>query len=1749
MAALACRLAAVFFCLPPGMRALAAGAQMLEGHVPRVTAELTPVGRLDAGRHLSLTIALPLRDTAGLAKLVRELSEPGSGSYRHYLTPGEFTARFGPTTEDYEAVAAFAQAHNLRVTRRYANRLVLDVDGAVGDIEKTLHVTMRVYEHPTEGRTFYAPDREPSLDLTAPIAHIGGLDNYELPRPRVKIGKMGAGSARSVVGKPEIGSGPGDTYMGGDFRNAYVPGVTLTGSGQAVGLLEFDGYTTADILYYENLAGLPDVPLNNELLDNFNGHPTNTDGPVEVSLDIEMAISMAPGLNEVIVYEAGPNGSWHDILNQMASDDTAKALSCSWYIPSGTEDPVADEIFQEMAAQGQSFFSASGDSDAYTGLIPFPGDSPYITQVGGTELTDSGTGGAWESETTWNWGYDTNTDSYVGSSGGISTQYSIPYWQQPISMATNQGSTTMRNTPDVALTADDVYVREGNENQSVGGTSCAAPLWAAFTALVDQQAGANPVGFINPAVYTIATGSQYTTDFHDITTGNNFSSSSPSKFAAVAGYDLCTGLGTPAGANLINALAQPVDNLQLTATTFLSAGPVGGPFSPGSYGYTISNSGSTSLAWSASITQSWLTLSATSGTLAASGSATVTASINANANALASGTYTDTITFTDVGTGFSRTSPISLDVLTQPAIDSALTATATNGSPFSYQITATNDPTSFGAAGLPTGLSVNTSSGFITGTATVNGTDDVTISAIGAGGTGSAILVLTVQPSAPVITGTLTATAPNGSGFSYQITATNNPSSYGATHLPSGLHVNTSTGVISGTTTATGTDDVTIKAINASGTGSATLVLTVLPPLPVINSSLTATASNGIPFSYQISATNNPTSYGATGLPTGLEIAGTTDEIVGTTTQTGTSNVTLSASNAAGTGTADLVLTVLPPAPAITGTLIATASNGAAFSYQIMATNNPTSFGATGLPAGFAVNTSSGIISGSSTTTGSTNVTISASNTGGTGTAMLALIVLPPIPVITSSLTATAIVGAPFSYVITASGSPASYNASGLPGGLGVNMNTGLISGTASASGTASVGISASNAAGTGTATLLLTILPAPPPMIITGTLTTLCSFTGTGGAYPGAGPATGLVQGSSGSFFGTAQSGGASNDGDVFAVTSQGAFAALCSFTGSTSQSGSPIGASPRSHLIQATDDYFYGTTMLGGTGNGGTVFRVSQGGGSASLLTFTGSNGLEPTAGVIQATNGNFYGTTEYGGAYGKGTVFMITSGGSLTTLCSFTGTNGAYPVGGLIQTTSGTFYGTTSQGGNVGDGTAFKITSSGSLTTLCSFSGTNGAYPMAGLALATDGNFYGTTYEGGTAGDGTIFRLATSGSLTMLCSFTGVGGANPGEYPEGALIQGNDGNIYGTTSIGGAANYGMLFNIALSGSLTPLYSFEDGSDGAEPLCSLMQVSNGGFMGTASAGGANGLGTVYTFVPALIVSGTQGFAFAYQINATNSPTSYNATGLPGGLTVNTTSGLISGTASGSGTSSVTVSASNPGGTGTAILTFVMAPSPLPAITSGTVIATENQPLTYQVNATNSPSSYGETGLPAGLTISSSSGIISGTATSTGTSTVTVTASNVAGTGTGTITLLVETPYVAWQDEVFTSSQLANPAISGDTADPAGDGISNLLKYALGLNPFVDGVSGLPVESIAVTGSGNYLSLTYMDVLSDTDLTYTVQVSTDLETWNSGPGYTSSPSIVTNPGGLTESVTVQSAAAMSGTLPMEFMRLQVMGL
>jgi subtilase family serine protease len=661
-------LALTLVCLAVAGFGAEADRKILRGHVPPLAAHLTATGRLTATNQLPLAIGLPLRDPAGLHNFLAQLYDPSSPNFRKFLTPEEFTVRFGPTAADYEALKHFAQTNRLKITATHGNRLLLDVTGPAAAVEKAFHISLRTYRHPTEARNFFAPDTEPSIPTGLAILDISGLSDLARARSFLHRRPVSAGTEKAS------GSGPGYGYIGKDFRNAYAPGSPLNGSGQMVGLFQLTGYNASDIAAYELQAGLTNIPVQNVLLDGYSG--TAGGGEDEVCLDIEMAMAMAPGLAKVVVFEAPNNTAyWNDVLNAMAASNQIKQFSSSWGYSGGSPSATSDQIFQEMATQGQSFFQASGDGDAWTNPIWEPSESPYLTVVGGTTLAMSSLGGAYLSEAVWNVGnlgtniWSPNGNGYWGSGGGVSANYSIPAWQASVNMTTNLGSSTMRNIPDVALTADNVYVAYGGGLSGIfGGTSCAAPLWAGFMALANQQAaaaGRAPIGFINPAIYALGGGTNYVNCFHDTTTGSNTWSGSPTKYFAAAGYDLCTGWGTPNGTNLINALVAQADTLGIfPGYGFSFSGTNGGPFAPGSQIFLLTNSGSSLFGWQMSNAPAWLSVQPTNGFLPAGGQMNVAVSLNSVSSNLAVGSYQASLVFSNLASSATQIRPVNLLVLT-----------------------------------------------------------------------------------------------------------------------------------------------------------------------------------------------------------------------------------------------------------------------------------------------------------------------------------------------------------------------------------------------------------------------------------------------------------------------------------------------------------------------------------------------------------------------------------------------------------------------------------------------------------------------------------------------------------------------------------------------------------------------------------------------------------------------------------------------------------------------------------------------------------------------------------------------------------------------------------------------------------------------------------------------------------------------------------------------------------------------------
>ena len=397
-----------------------------------------------------------------------------------------------------------------------------------------------------------------------------------------------------------------------------------------------------------------------------------------------------------------------------------------------------------------------------------------------------------------------------------------------------------------------------------------------------------------------------------------------------------------------------------------------------------------------------------------------------------SATTTYTLTATNGSTSVTMPATVSVQAGSAgspPALTSSQTASGTVGTPFSFQLTATNSPTSFTALGLPAGLSLNSVTGLISGTPTAAATSHVQVSASNSAGTStSATLIITIAgsgtdgvPATPALTSAFTASGTVGTSFNFQITATNSPTSFSALGLPTGLSLNSATGLISGTPAAAGTSHVQVNASNAGGTStSATLIITIsaagsggTSTTPVLTSAYTASGTVGTAFYFQITATNSPTSFSALGLPSGLSLNSTSGLISGTPTTAGTPHVQVSASNSAGTSTSGTLIITISAAgsggtsttPVLTSAYTASGTVGTAFYFQITATNSPTSFSALGLPAGLSLNSTTGLISGTPTTAGTPHVQVNASNSAGTSTSATLIIT---ISAATASTTTTA---------------------------------------------------------------------------------------------------------------------------------------------------------------------------------------------------------------------------------------------------------------------------------------------------------------------------------------------------------------------------------------------------------------------------------------------------------------------------------------------------------------------------------------------------------------------------------------------------------------------------------------------------------------------------------------------------------------------------------------------------------------------
>jgi len=513
------------------------------------------LGHLPATQILQIDVVLPVRDQAALDAFLADLYNPDNSDYRQFLTPAQFTEKFGPTQEDYDTAVNYLKAFGLTVIGGSRDGMDIQVKGPVSAIESAFGLNLMIYHHPTEDRVFFAPDREPNVSLPFALWHVSGLDDYSIPQPlyesRTSYATAHGMPPDVLVQHATTGSGPSASFLGSDMRAAYYAGTALTGAGQNLGLWEYEGTDLADLTtYYKNVKQTNNVPVT---LLSVDGTSTNCvysrrNGcdDTEQTLDMTQALGMAPGLKSLVMYIGSTDTA---IISAMTTHNPLPTtIGCSWgWTPA---DPsTLDPYFQKMAAQGQNFFAASGDSSTWSSRNEaWPADDANVVSVGGTDLVTASAGGAWKSETAW-----------ADSGGGISPdKIKIPSWQSQAGVinSSNKGSTTYRDGPDVSANANFTFYVCADQTtctaNEYGGTSFAAPMWAAYIALVNQQRATNgkgPIGFLNPYLYSFGVSSSYNTDFHDIKSGKSGS------YSAVTGYDLVTGWGSPNGQNLINALA------------------------------------------------------------------------------------------------------------------------------------------------------------------------------------------------------------------------------------------------------------------------------------------------------------------------------------------------------------------------------------------------------------------------------------------------------------------------------------------------------------------------------------------------------------------------------------------------------------------------------------------------------------------------------------------------------------------------------------------------------------------------------------------------------------------------------------------------------------------------------------------------------------------------------------------------------------------------------------------------------------------------------------------------------------------------------------------------------------------------------------------------------------------------------------------------------------------------------------------
>ncbi len=950
----------------------------------------------------------------------------------------------------------------------------------------------------------------------------------------------------------------------------------------------------------------------------------------------------------------------------------------------------------------------------------------------------------------------------------------------------------------------------------------------------------------------------------------------------------------------------------------------------------------------------------------------------------------------------------------------------------------------------------------------------------------NATQTLTVNPIAPVILSTppLAATAVQGRSFLFgPITINNTPATFTATGLPAGLSVNTALGTISGSPTSIPTPNpatIVLTATNVTGSDSRTITLTVQAPPPVITSAASASGRVGAAFTFNVTASNTPTAFAANNLPAGLAIDTATGAITGTPTAAGSSSVQLTVTNASGSVTQPLFITIEPPlnAPVYTGPTSLSGTQGTAFTFTPAFGTVTAPYALSGtLPTGLTFTAATGVIAGTPTQTGSAFLTLSATNAGGTTSVNLTLVInaAPAAPVITSTgIAPGARVGTAFSFQLTSTGTPAasSYTATNLPAGVTLASATGLISGTPTAFGTFHVSVSATNTVGTGPSSILvISVAPsASAPVIVSSPV-----IAGTAGV----------------AFTGVALS--ANPAATSFAVTNGALPGGLALDTTNGAITGTPLAAGQ-------TRVWFAGTNASGTGLALEVLFNIAP----AASTPVVNSNGTaaaqvgQPFQYVITATNGPLTGF----GASGRPAWLALDAA---------TGILSGIPAEATAQAISISLTATNAGGtGNpktlllsVAPAPATPVVTSA--LTAAGRVGTAFSYQITGSETPT--SYVATGLPAGLVLNSTTGAI--TGTPTVSNTFNvSVRGANAGGLgAPSTLVIDIAPSVSApaiTSNSTASAQVGAAFSYQIVATNGPILSYSANSKEL-PSGLALNTSTGVISGspsddprtylvtiTATNAGGTSLPQVLAIIVApalgvpvvstpLYVVGTVGVDFALTITASNltgsspyaPPILLEAVGLPAGLAVNPATGVIAGKPTAVGTTVATLTATNAAGTGpTRDLTIFVLPAPTAPVVGGAAVAVGqvNEPFTYQIVASNNPTSYEVLNSPVWITLNPVTGAVTGVPTSPGSFTVQLTASNAAGTSNPAILGLFISP--AANTPVVTSTRTASGTVGTaftytPAATPAATGyVASGLPGGLGLNAATGVISGTPNTS-----------------------------------------------------------------------------------